>query len=261
LKQKLYILTFSLLLTSELAYGQAETAQSVFEGYYLSSWENSAFYEKKGNNLSKAVWLGFTGSFKKSDTFINLLMKGNFKTGVYIKFEGKKTTGGNFGHLGASKELVTVSAILAIDTTKKLDNFHFKKNVGLNDCISNTDTLTGTIIYSFVHTYSNGYKTLSNPATYNVNGIPSGINLISEGKSILVYPNPLSSFVTIHFSHPVTNAEITIVSLSGQKVKHVKNISGETVTLQRDNLPGGLYFIQLIQDNQIITTKKLIITD
>jgi hypothetical protein len=48
--------------------------------------------------------------------------------------------------------------------------------------------------------------------------------------------------------------------LYGQTVKQIKNISGETITLYRDNLPIGLYFIQLTQDNKTYTD-KLVIAD
>ncbi|QLH30392.1 MAG: T9SS type A sorting domain-containing protein [Candidatus Parvibacillus calidus] len=52
-----------------------------------------------------------------------------------------------------------------------------------------------------------------------------------------------------------------VYNLQGQQVKQIKNISGQTVTLRRDNLPAGLYVIHLTQDNKTITTDKLIITD
>jgi hypothetical protein len=41
----------------------------------------------------------------------------------------------------------------------------------------------------------------------------------------------------------------------------MKNISGKTVTLFRENLPSGIYFIRLIDENKTIAVEKLIITD
>jgi hypothetical protein len=40
----------------------------------------------------------------------------------------------------------------------------------------------------------------------------------------------------------------------------VKNISGQTVSLSRDNLPSGVYFIRLTEEKKIIAVEKLIIT-
>jgi len=45
----------------------------------------------------------------------------------------------------------------------------------------------------------------------------------------------------------------------GQQVRQLENISGQVITLYRDNLRSGLYFIRLEQDSNAITTSKLII--
>ena len=47
----------------------------------------------------------------------------------------------------------------------------------------------------------------------------------------------------------------------GQKIKTINNITGNKIKIDRDNLPSGIYFIRLTQDNKTIITDKLIITD
>ena len=47
----------------------------------------------------------------------------------------------------------------------------------------------------------------------------------------------------------------------GQQVKQVNNINGQTITLQRDNLSNGFYFIRLTQGNKTIATEKLVVVD
>jgi hypothetical protein len=47
----------------------------------------------------------------------------------------------------------------------------------------------------------------------------------------------------------------------GQTVKQIKNTSGKTIILHRENLPSGIYFVRLTEENKIITTKKVIIVD
>jgi len=74
------------------------------------------------------------------------------------------------------------------------------------------------------------------------------------------FPNPFSAQTTLQTDNLLHNATLTIYNSFGQTVKQIKNISGPTVTLFRDNLPSGLYFIRLTQDNKIITTDKLVIT-
>ncbi|MBI4931356.1 MAG: T9SS type A sorting domain-containing protein [Bacteroidetes bacterium] len=63
--------------------------------------------------------------------------------------------------------------------------------------------------------------------------------------SIILFPNPFSSQTTLHTDNYLTNATLTVYNSFGQVVKQIKNINGQTVTLTRDNLPSGLYFIRL----------------
>ena len=76
-----------------------------------------------------------------------------------------------------------------------------------------------------------------------------------------IFPNPFISLTTIEIHGNLKNASLTIYDSYGQFVKQVKNIWGQTVSLYRDNLPSGLYFIRLTEENTVIATKKLIITD
>ena len=75
------------------------------------------------------------------------------------------------------------------------------------------------------------------------------------------FPNPFSTATTLQISDNLKNATLTICNTYGQTVKQINNISGQTVTLYRDNLPSGLYFMHLIAENKIIASDKLIITD
>ncbi|TAL63071.1 MAG: T9SS type A sorting domain-containing protein [Bacteroidetes bacterium] len=76
-----------------------------------------------------------------------------------------------------------------------------------------------------------------------------------------VYPNPFSSQTTLQTDNLFNNVTLTVYNSFGQIVKQIKNISGQTITLYRDNLAGGLYFIRLTQDGKVIATDKLVITD
>jgi N-acetylneuraminic acid mutarotase len=89
----------------------------------------------------------------------------------------------------------------------------------------------------------------------------TGVKESSNKKSISIYPNPFSQQTTLQTSSLLNNATLTLDNCSGQIVKQIKNINGRTITLQRDNLSSGLYFIQLTQDNKTIAFDKLIIID
>lgn len=80
-------------------------------------------------------------------------------------------------------------------------------------------------------------------------------------ETLQVYPNPFSLQTTVRSDNLLTNATLTVINCFGQTVVQIKNISGQTITFSRDNLPSGLYFIHLTQDNQEIAIKKIIVTD
>jgi len=89
----------------------------------------------------------------------------------------------------------------------------------------------------------------------------TGISLINHSSKISIYPNPFSSTTTLETDNFLKDAILTVYNLYGQQVKQIKNISGLTITLHLDNLPSGLYFVRLTEENKIIATKKIIIAD
>lgn len=90
----------------------------------------------------------------------------------------------------------------------------------------------------------------------------TGIESYTEMNSAMtISPNFFNDFATINFNRTIENAELNMYNMSGQKIKTIKNISGKTITLNRDNLSNGIYFMRLTEDNKIIATNKLVITD
>lgn len=75
-----------------------------------------------------------------------------------------------------------------------------------------------------------------------------------------VFPNPFSSEATLRAVKPFKNATLTLENCFGQTVKQIEHISGQTFALSRDDLPSGVYFIRLTEENKSVT-QKLIITD
>lgn len=101
-------------------------------------------------------------------------------------------------------------------------------------------------------------------ARYN-NYIGTSINDNADlSTKIVVFPNPFSTLATLQTHEPLNNALLTFYNLYGQQVKQMNSLNilaGKTIELTRDNLPNGIYFIQLKEKNKIISTNKLVITD
>jgi len=108
-------------------------------------------------------------------------------------------------------------------------------------------------------TESGGMHTKGVVFKYQYSGTTESQTLSDKQKD-LFYPNPFSHSTTLITKDILNNATITIYNMQGQAVKQTSNLTGQTITLYRDNLPNGLYYICLTEGNRIIATSKLIIS-
>ena len=95
--------------------------------------------------------------------------------------------------------------------------------------------------------------------TFNCN--VNSINELNKRIKIIVYPNPFFSETTFKTNEALKNATLSIYNTLGLEIRIIKNISGQEIILHRENLSSGLYYIRLTQDNKIITTHKLVISN
>jgi len=82
-----------------------------------------------------------------------------------------------------------------------------------------------------------------------------------QNKVLTAYPNPFSESISLEFSEPLNDVTLELFNSSGQIVRQLIGISGQTVSINRGDLLSGHYFIQLKENNKIIKSVKLIITD
>ncbi len=78
---------------------------------------------------------------------------------------------------------------------------------------------------------------------------------------LVIYPNPSTSYVNIQFSYYLTNAELSVYDLKGQKVLEIGNISGQDIMFNIDKLITGTYFTIVTQNEKIIGSAKMIVMD
>lgn len=79
--------------------------------------------------------------------------------------------------------------------------------------------------------------------------------------NFLVFPNPFSTQTVIQTNSLLHNATLTVYNCYSETVAQIKNISGQTINFNRNNLPSGMYFYRLREENKTIAIDKLIITD
>ncbi len=88
----------------------------------------------------------------------------------------------------------------------------------------------------------------------------TGLNDKNLHGTLSAQPNPLVFETVLLADKRFNNATLNIYNAYGQEVKEIKNLSGQSITLQRDNLPSGLYILRLTENKQSFTT-KLVIAD
>ena len=78
--------------------------------------------------------------------------------------------------------------------------------------------------------------------------------------SIQVLPNPFSHQVLIQFANPLNKEyALHITDLSGKMVRSLIGITGEQITIQRADLPAGMYFAHLRDAAGHFATTKLVV--
>lgn len=78
---------------------------------------------------------------------------------------------------------------------------------------------------------------------------------------ISLSPNPFSSSAILTTRTELCNATLIVYNAFGQKMREINSINGNEIHIYRDTLPAGIYFIALTQNNQLIATRKMAISD
>lgn len=132
------------------------------------------------------------------------------------------------------------------------------------------------------HPLKAAYELNSDPVLMNTCASQNGVGIFNRGmmnggtalpcqpplsideivsQNISLYPNPFSKTATITFGKHIENATLQFTNSIGQVVKEMKQVSGQEIQINRDNLGNGLYFVRLLTDGETLAVKKIIIAD
>lgn len=167
--------------------------------------------------------------------------------------------------------------------TSSSATYNAKVVCGLSPGLDGVTFLNGNLVGVYTndegnYSYQDVQLTVANVTTLKVTGLSgagwgfagvsvncaliTGINQLNiNSQHPLIYPNPFNSFATIQLKTTIKNAELNIYNLTGQKLKTINNLSGDKIEVHKDNLPSGLYYFNLIEDQKTIATEKLIISE
>ncbi len=86
------------------------------------------------------------------------------------------------------------------------------------------------------------------------------INEILPTPSLLLSPNPFTLQTTLTLQGTYHNPSLFIYNLLGQEVRSIPIGTNKQITIPRSNLPAGMYFYKLIEDNkEVIGIGKLLV--
>lgn len=183
----------------------------------------------------------------------------------------------NKGFVGISYEQRPIGSSL-FDDTKKDVGFTYSTDWGntgsfITDTLAYTHNHFGSIYPSFNKIDNNNFYLawVTNDVLNNkINVLERRVHFSSitgihteeqNRKSINIFPNLFSGQTLLQTDQSLENATLTVYNTFGQMINEMKNINGKKIALSCDNLTSGLYFIQLKEDNRIITVDKFVITD
>ena len=121
----------------------------------------------------------------------------------------------------------------------------------------------GVYLNAFYFITSNLAVAVGNSGTIYKTNNGGSVGILEEKiiENLAIHPNPFSTFTTMKLNKDLKNATLKIYNFIGHQVAELNGLNGQTITLYRDNLQNGMYLVQIIQDNKIIKSSKIIIND
>ncbi len=76
-------------------------------------------------------------------------------------------------------------------------------------------------------------------------------------KVISIYPNPTSDYLKVNIEKSVKNNEVRVINVNGQIIRK-KSFNKNEIEIDVKGLKGGIYFVQVFSDSEILKTSKFL---
>lgn len=244
-------------------------------GYEAEFVPNESRVEPFAFNDNRWIYLD---SLKNDTTFVGaVVFGGNAPAGkslirFMVDMTNEASVSANGVHVGGTFQSSTWNAkndILYSFTPKVYEviayavagNYEFKYYNG--NTAGSVETVTGTCINGSgnrTHTVTKDsilpticYKSCVNCTLAGIeemNGQMAGVKL---------YPNPATTSSTIEFKAKDVDYFVSVSDLAGRVLQTYSSNNGESIVVQKDNLPDGLYFVNITDSRNAKASSKLII--
>lgn len=102
------------------------------------------------------------------------------------------------------------------------------------------------------------YRQIGTTQNVDHNNFALNIESLNSIENVLIYPNPFSTQTVISITKEIKNASITVIDLLGTVVKTI-NFSGTQFILEKGDLSSGVYFVQVLSNDIVLTIQKIVI--
>jgi Leucine-rich repeat (LRR) protein len=137
------------------------------------------------------------------------------------------------------------------------NNSNFYPTYGFN--AKHNPNLTCIQVDDTVYMNANWSNKKDTTASFSIDCTTTGIaNLSNIDDKITIYPNPFSTQAIIAFSEEQRNTTIKITDILGQEMKAI-HFAGRQLVLDKVEMKAGIYFVQITDDNNRISNKKIIV--
>jgi uncharacterized repeat protein (TIGR01451 family) len=109
--------------------------------------------------------------------------------------------------------------------------------------------MQGTTILNNAGIYFDLNSAVITNQTVNIIPIPASVHELSSS-SFIIYPNPASDYLTLHFAGNTAQSQIRIINLLGE-LKYSSSATGAETNLNISSLAGGIYFVEVAQGNKV----------
>jgi alpha-amylase len=89
---------------------------------------------------------------------------------------------------------------------------------------------------------------------------PQGEPEIVVPSAASICPNPLREFATLEFNDPETIHNVSVMDIFGNILRQYKVITAESLTISRENMSDGIYFVKIDNRNHWLCTLRLVIS-
>ncbi|MCW3071377.1 MAG: cell surface receptor domain protein [Bacteroidetes bacterium] len=86
----------------------------------------------------------------------------------------------------------------------------------------------------------------------------TGLSEATLSGDVRIYPNPFDSKTTLYFGKAIKNGTVKISDITGKTVR-TASFSGDQLTVQKEEMQAGVYFIEVSSGNEVISNQKIVL--